>query len=186
MLYVLRDLGLKGPYRGMTPLVSGEIGLDVAEYFRRSEQARTAVGLGVLAGGAGVRAAGGFIVQLLPGAGEDLAARLEENVADVNSVTGLLTAGWSPEKILAHLVKELPVEIHGRLPLAYHCGCNRDRFISPLLSLGRPELASILGEQGRIELRCHFCNALYHFSPAETEELLAAAEKAGKGPRATE
>jgi len=186
MLYVLRDLGLKEPYRGMTPLVSGEIGLDVAEYFRRSEQARTAVGLGVLVGGAGVEAAGGFIVQLLPGAGEDIAARLEENVADVTSVTRLLKSGWTPEKILAHLVRELPVEIHGRLPLAYHCGCNRDRFVSPLISLGRTELTSILGEQGRIELRCHFCNALYHFSPAEAQELLAAAEKAGKAPRATE
>lgn len=186
MLYVLRDLGLREPYRGMTPLVSGEIGLDVAEYYRRSEQAPTAVGLGVLAGRSGVEAAGGFIVQLLPGAGEDLAAGLEENILGVTSVTALLAAGWPPEKILARLAKDLPVEIHGRLPLAYRCGCNRQRFLSPLISLGRSELASILDEQGRIELRCHFCNKRYHFTPAETEELLAAAEKAGKRPRANE
>jgi len=187
MLYVLRDLGLKEPYRGMTPLVSGEIGLDVAEYFRRSEQAPTAVGLGVLVGAStGVEAAGGFILQLLPGAPEDLAARVEENISSVTSVSELVAAGWTPERILAHLVRSLPIEIHGRIPLRYDCGCSRERFVAPLISLGRAEIASILAEQEQIELRCHFCSTLYCFTPDEAALLLAAAEKAGKAPSSPE
>ena len=181
-LYVLRDIGLKEPYRGMTPIVSGEIGLDVAEYFRRSEQSPAAVGLGVLVEATGwVQAAGGFIVQLLPGAPDELARRLEENLAGVTSVTELIASGWTPEKILARLVHDLPVEIHGRLPLRYLCGCSRARFIPPLISLGRDELASILAEQGHIELRCHFCNQVYTFSPAEASALIESARGEGKG-----
>lgn len=185
MLYVLRDLGLREPYRGMTPLVSGEIGLDVAEYFRRSEQTPTAVGLGVLASGSRVQAAGGFIVQLLPDAGEDLLAQIEENVSGIKSVTALLAAGWTPEKLLAALAAGLDVEIKGRSDLAYHCGCDRERFIPPLISLGRAELASVLAERGRIELRFHFCNRLYHFEAGEIEAWLAEARE-GKAPACPE
>lgn len=178
MLYVIRDLGLGRPYQGMTPLVSGEIGLDVAEYFHRSEQTPTAVGVGVLVGiGGAVRAAGGFIVQLLPGAEEELAGRLEENLSGVVSVTELIDAGWTPERLLDRLARELPVAIKGRTPLRYECGCGKDRFAPALVSLGPEELRSILAEQGRIELCCNFCRRTYEFTPREAEALMAEAQR---------
>lgn len=181
MLYVVKDVGLEEPQRGTVPLTSGEIGLDLAEYYRRSEQIPAAIGLGVLVrADGGIQAAGGFLLHLSPDATGELSAELEKNLAAVTSVTDLVAGGWSAEKILAHLARGLPVAIKGRQPLRFHCGCSRERFSTPLLSLGRDELSTLLAEEEGLELRCHFCNSVYVFTPAEAKELLARARTAGK------
>jgi molecular chaperone Hsp33 len=162
---VIKDLGLKEPYQGMVPLQSGEVAEDFALYFSKSEQIPSAVALGVLvAPDEVVRTAGGFVVQLLPGASDAIAAALEARVTGLPPVTQLLASGLNPLQLLNTIVGDSAgLKVLEQLPLAYWCDCSRERFLSPLLSLGQAELDSILARQGRVEVRCHFCNQLYEY-----------------------
>ncbi|MEW5762698.1 MAG: Hsp33 family molecular chaperone HslO [Bacillota bacterium] len=172
-LYVTRDLGLREPYNGSVPLVSGEIGKDLAHYFRYSEQTPAAVALGVLVGpDAGVRAAGGYILQLLPGAGEETAARLEANIGATGPVSRLIDRACTPEDILAMLLDGFSPRVEARQAFRFACDCSRERLREILVALGREELEELLAEQGGAEARCAFCNRVYRFGRDELAELV--------------
>lgn len=173
MVYVTKDLGLKEPYTGSVPLVSGEIAEDLSYYFTVSEQIPTAVALGVIIEtDNSVRAAGGFMVQLLPGAEEGTVQKLEENIQAMPPVSQLVDEGLSPEEILNKVLKGFEVTVHEKLPLKFYCGCSRERLEKILISLGKEELKSMLREQGQAELTCHFCADRYHFTKEDLERLL--------------
>lgn len=178
-LYVLRDLGLKEPYRGSVPLVSGEIAEDLTYYFVRSEQTPSAVALGVLVEvDHSVRAAGGYLLQLMPGADPRLGKDLERAVARLEPVSSLIDAGRAPEEILVDLLGPLGVREVGRQPLTYECRCTRDRLSRALIALGPAELTDLAAEPRGAELICRFCGARYQFSPEE----LAHLARGGQGP----
>jgi len=173
MIYVTKDLGLKDPYTGCSELLSGEIGDDVAYYLNQSEQTPAVVAVGVLIDrDHSCIAAGGFFLQALPGAGDDVLQKLEENIKAIPSVTGLITAGLGPAEILAKVFGDIPLEILEEEKWQFACQCNRERLEKVLISLGEEELKAMLAEQGEAELRCHFCNEYYRFSKDELEELL--------------
>ncbi|HEY8343260.1 MAG TPA: Hsp33 family molecular chaperone HslO [Calditerricola sp.] len=175
-LYVIKDLGLREPYRGSVPLVSGELGDDFAYYFAVSEQIPSSVGLGVLVEPEGrVRAAGGFLLQVLPGTEEALVERLERRVAELASVSALIDRGLSPEELAAEVVGE-PVEVAEAVPLSFACHCSRDRVKTVLASLGKAELARLVQEQGGAEVTCQFCNEVYRLSAEEVQALADAGE----------
>ncbi|HBT47042.1 MAG TPA: Hsp33 family molecular chaperone HslO [Peptococcaceae bacterium] len=172
-LYVVKDLGLKEPYVGSVELVSGEIGEDLAHYFVSSEQKPSAVGVGVRVEPEGkVGAAGGFLVQLLPGAGEAVAELLENNLREAGPVSSLLAGGLSPEDIAHLLLKGLSFKVYERQPLRWACDCSRERLREVLLALGPQELERILVERGEAEATCAFCSRVYRFDRDEVEELL--------------
>ncbi|MGI5840429.1 MAG: Hsp33 family molecular chaperone HslO [bacterium] len=174
-LYVTYDQKLKEPYTGVTELVSGEIAEDFTHYFSRSEQIPSAVALGVKVETDGsVRAAGGYMVQLLPGAGNKAAAVIEDNVGRLGAVTSLLEEGFDPETILSEVLAGCSLKILGRQELSFRCRCSKERAAGLLQSLGREELAKILAEEGGTEVRCHFCNTVHRFPPAEIAALLDA------------
>jgi molecular chaperone Hsp33 len=170
---VNKDLGLKEPYQGVVPLQSGEVAEDFAYYFAKSEQTPAAVALGVLvAPDVTAQAAGGFVVQLMPGASETTAAELEAKVAALPTVTELLAAGNQPLQIIRLILGETDnLKVLEKLELFYECDCSRERFLSSLLSLGPDELRRILAEQGRIEVCCHFCNQLYYYDGQDLDLL---------------
>ena len=172
-LTVIKDLGLKEPYVGSVQLVGGEIAEDLAAYFVESEQIPTACALGVLVDrDQSVRAAGGYIIQLLPGAGEDVIAKVEGGVLAAGAVTALLDRDPSPEQLLRTVLSDFAVEILETAPISYRCYCTRERVERVLLSLGAEELEKILAEQGGCELTCQFCDRVHRFSAQELEELI--------------
>lgn len=171
-LSVIRDLGLKEPYIGQTDLQTGEIGEDLTWYFASSEQIPSSVGLGVLMEQNNtVRASGGFILQLMPGAGEQEIERLERNLASVTSVTELLDQGLTPEALLERVLEGFSVEITDRIPCSFFCGCSRKRVERALISIGKAEIDQMIAEAKPIEVNCHFCNKNYVFSVEELKEL---------------
>ncbi|MDN5298277.1 MAG: molecular chaperone Hsp33 [Clostridiales bacterium] len=170
---VIRDLGMKEPFIGRTELISGEIAEDIANYFYASEQMPSAVGLGVLLNPAGyVQQAGGFIVQLLPGASEETISQLEANLADVKSVTDLFEMGMSIQEIAGQILAGLGMEALETYPLQYQCDCSVDKMRRALLSIGQTELQTILEEDDQAELVCHFCNRKYLFSHDELTAMI--------------
>lgn len=173
VLSVIKDLGLKEPYVGQTELKTGEIGDDLTYYFASSEQVPSAVGLGVLMEKDNtVRQAGGFIIQLMPFAQEEVIEQLEKNLAEVTSVTELLDQGCTPEMILEKLLGNLGLEINERIETDFSCNCDKVRVGKVLISLGEKELQSMIDEGKEIELNCHFCNTNYRFTVEELKELL--------------
>lgn len=173
VLSVIKDLGLKEPYVGQTELKTGEIGDDLTYYFASSEQVPSAVGLGVLMEKDNtVRQAGGFIIQLMPFAQEEVIEQLEKNLAEVTSVTELLDQGCTPEMILEKLLGNLGLEINERIETGFSCNCDKVRVGKVLISLGEKELQSMIDEGKEIELNCHFCNTNYRFTVEELKELL--------------
>jgi len=177
-LTVVKDLGLKEPYIGQVPLVSGEIAEDLTLYFARSEQVPSAVALGVLIETDGsVKAAGGFIIQLLPDAGDEVIDLVEKNLAEVKSVTELIKNGETPEELLKLLLKDFKLKFTSKMPTSYFCGCNRERLERVIISLGRQEVEDILREKNELELTCNFCNKKYTFSKEEVTELMKRAEE---------
>lgn len=173
-LTVIRDLRMKEPYVGSVGLLWGEIAEDIALYFVESEQVPTACGLGVLVDrDQSVLSAGGYLVQLLPGAGEETAERLEASLRAAGPVTELLKADPDPEALLRAALPGLPLEVLEKRPIAYRCDCSRERMERALISLGREELRAMIDEQGSAELTCRFCDNVQRFSREELEALLA-------------
>lgn len=171
-LTVIRDLGMKEPYVGSVQLVGGEIAEDVAAYFVESEQVPTACALGVLiAPDQTVQAAGGYLIQLLPGADDAVVTAVERGVAKLGAVSGRLDAGMDPLGLLREVLGEFGLEILETAPIEYRCYCTRERVSRALISLGRDELTSLIEEQGGAELTCQFCDKVYRFSAGELEAL---------------
>ena len=172
-LTVIRDLGMKEPYIGSVPLVSGEIGDDVTAYFAQSEQIPTACALGVLVDrDQRVKVAGGYLIQLLPGAPEEVIDALEEGIRKAGVVTAMLEAGLAPEDILGQVCGSLGVVFMENTQVGYKCYCTRDRVTAALISLGREELEQIRGEGKPFPVECQFCDTVYTFTPADVAELL--------------
>ena len=172
-LTVMRDLGLKEPYVGSVELLSGEIAEDLAAYFVESEQIPTACALGVLVDrDQSVRAAGGYLIQLLPGAGEDVISRVERGVLAAGQVTGLLDKNPDPETMLKTVLSDFDLEILETSPIEYRCYCSRERVTRALISLGADELEKIIREQGGAELTCQFCDRVHRFTAQELQALV--------------
>ncbi|MCD8005338.1 MAG: Hsp33 family molecular chaperone HslO [Oscillospiraceae bacterium] len=172
-LTVIRDLGLKEPYVGSIGLLSGEIADDVALYFAESEQIPTVCALGVLVGvDQSVTAAGGYLIQLLPGAGDEVIDKIEAGVSRVGPVSRALERGAGPEERLLEVLRDFDMETLETHPVEYRCGCSRERVARALLSMGRRELEELIQEQKGAELTCQFCDAVYRFSQRELERLL--------------
>lgn len=173
-LTVVKDLGLKEPYIGQVPLVSGEIAEDLTSYFAVSEQIPTACALGVLVDtDCTVKAAGGYLIQLLPGADDEAIDKVERGVRRSGYVTGHFAAGETPLELVKEILSEFEVEELERVPVAYRCDCSRERVTRALISLGKAELTDILEKQGGCDLGCQFCGKRYRFGKAELEALLA-------------
>lgn len=172
-LTVIKDLGMKEPYIGSVGLLGGEIAEDLAAYFVESEQIPTACALGVLVDrDQSVKAAGGYIIQLLPGAGEDVIAKVEGGVLAAGPVTALLDANSDPAALLRTVLSDFEVEILETSPISYKCYCSRSRVERALISMGIPELEDLLAEQGGCELGCQFCDKVYRFTGAELQLLV--------------
>ena len=170
-LTVSKDLGLKEPYCGMVPIVSGEIGEDIANYFVSSEQVPTVCGLGVLVNpDLSVKCAGGFLIQLLPFADENCISTIESNVSKIKSVTDLFSSGKKPEEIALELLEGLEPNLLDESNPEYKCDCSRERTERILAGLGSEELKTLADEQPVTEVCCHFCGKKYTFS---SDELLA-------------
>ena len=172
-LTVIKDMGLKEPYSGQVMLQTCEIAEDLTYYFATSEQVPSAVGLGVLMNKNNtVRKAGGFIVQLMPFAEEEVISRLEQNVQKINSVTSLLEEGHTPESLLEKVLEGFDMQINEKTDTRFHCNCTRERVEKALISIGRKELNEMIQEGKPIEMNCHFCNTNYTFTVEEMKEIL--------------
>ncbi|HEX3028628.1 MAG TPA: Hsp33 family molecular chaperone HslO [Clostridia bacterium] len=170
---VIKDFGLKEPYIGYVPLVTGEIGEDVAYYFAYSEQVPSVVSLGVFIDTDGsILKAGGYIIQLMPGADDSLISLIENTVSSLPSITQLLSKGETPESILELILGSKGLKITDKTSCDYNCNCSRDRMERNLISLGKTELLSLIEEQHGAEVQCHFCNSKYQFSEDELKELI--------------
>ena len=178
MLTVIRDLNMRDPYVGSVSLLGGEIAEDLAAYFVESEQIPTACGLGVLVDrDRSVLTAGGYLIQLLPGAGEEIVSRVERGVMAAGSVTALLKADSDPESLLRRVMPDFELEILEKSPIEYRCYCSRERMEKALISLGPEEMRSLIDEQGSAEMTCRFCDSVQKFTREDLEGLLAGMTK---------
>ena len=175
-LTVIKDLGLKEPYTGSIPLVSGEIAEDITAYYATSEQLPTACALGVLvdARDQHVYAAGGFLIQLLPGADEESIEKVERGIEKIGYVTKHFEEGVTPLELVQQVLSEFEVEVLETVEVGYRCTCSRERFRRALGKLGKEEVLSMAQEQKGAEIQCHFCNQKYTFT---REELLKIAQE---------
>ncbi len=172
-LSVIKDMGFKDPYVGQTQLQTGEIAEDLTYYFATSEQVPSAVGLGVLMEKDNtVKQAGGFIIQLMPFAEEEVIEKLEKNLANVSSVTRLLDEGNTPEQILELLLGDLGLEINDTIPTGFHCNCDKERVEKAIISIGKQEIADMIAEGKPIEVKCQFCNKAYHFDMEDLKRII--------------
>ena len=172
-LTVIRDLQMKEPYIGSVPLISGEIGDDVTAYFAQSEQTPTACALGVLVDtDLSVKVAGGYLIQLLPGAPEETIDASERGIQRAGAVTAMLEQGMTPEEILGQVCGDIGVVFMETTPVSYKCYCSRDRVTAALISLGREELTEIMNEDKTFPVECQFCDTVYRFTPQDVAELL--------------
>lgn len=171
-LYVMRDLGMREPYISQTPIISGEIAEDITNYYASSEQIPTVCALGVLVNpDLSVRCAGGYLVQMLPGAPDSAIDLLEASIQAMSPVTQLLEQGKTPAEIAKMTLDGFLPELVGEFDVAYVCKCSRERVEKALISLGRDELLTMADEQPVTEVDCHFCNKKHRFNPAELREL---------------
>ena len=173
-LTVIRDLNMKEPYVGSVDLLGGEIAEDLAAYFVESEQIPTACGLGVLVDrDQSVLTAGGYLIQLLPGASEDIITMVEGGIMAAGPVTTLLNEDSDPESLIRRVMSDFELEILETTPIEYRCYCSRERMEKALISMGVEEMEALIAEQGSAELACHFCDNVQKFSREELEALLA-------------
>ncbi len=176
-LKVIKNKLLKEPYESTVPLISSEIGDDLTYYFTQSEQTPSAVGLGVLVDtDQSVKAAGGFIIQLLPDAQESTIKKLEDNLKEINTVSRLIEEGKSPEQLLEKLLAGFDFRVMARKDVSYQCKCDRERIGRLLLSLDEDEIEDILKEEGKVEVKCHFCNQSYNFDEKDIDSLITETE----------
>ena len=172
-LTIIRDLQMKEPYVGSVPLVSGEIGDDVTAYFAHSEQTPTACALGVLVDtDLSVKVAGGYLIQLLPGAPDEVIDAVEDGIKRAGSVTTMLEQGMTPEDILGQVLGNLGVVFMETTEVSYKCYCSRDRVTSALISLGKKELMEIAQEGKTFPVSCQFCDTIYEFTPEDIKALI--------------
>lgn len=170
-LTVIKDLGMRENFSGQVPLISGELGEDFTYYFVVSEQTPSSVGVGVLVNPDNtIKAAGGFILQIMPGAQEETISLLEERLSNIMPVSRMIEQGFSPEQILEELLGE-EVKVLDQMPVAFACTCSKDRFANAIVSLGKQEISEMIEEDGQAEAHCHFCNNKYIFSGEELEGL---------------
>ena len=178
MLTVIRDLQMKEPYVGSVPLVSGEIADDVTAYFAQSEQTPTACALGVLVDtDCSVKVAGGYLIQLLPGAPDETIDAVEAGIKRSGAVTKMLEDGLTPEEVLGQVCGDLGVVFMETTPVEYKCYCSRQRVEAALISLGKKELAEIIEEGGDFPVECQFCDHKYIFTPNDIQALLKEIEE---------
>lgn len=169
-LHVVKDLGLREPYRGSVPIVSGELAEDFTYYFAKSEQTPSAVSLGVLVDtDYSIKAAGGWVLQLLPGVAEEDIAELERRIAAMPPVTSMLERGLTPEDMMRELADRLSTVTVS--PLRFQCFCSRERVEQTLVAVGKEELDAMIAETGEAEVVCHFCNEKYQFNDGELKAL---------------
>ena len=173
-LTVIRDLQMKEPYIGSVELVSGEIADDVTSYFAQSEQTPTACALGVLVNtDQSVRVAGGYLIQLLPGAPDDVIMKIETGIACAGAVTPMLEAGLTPEELLRKVLCEFELEFFDEEQVEYRCYCSRDRVSATLITIGKKDLQEIVDDGKPITIECQFCDKVYTFTPEDVKALLA-------------
>jgi molecular chaperone Hsp33 len=171
-LTVVKDLGLRENFTGQVPIVSGELGEDFTYYFASSEQTPSSVGVGVLVNPDNtILAAGGFIIQLMPGTDEQIISAIEERLAKVPPISRLIQQGLSPEEILDELLGKENVKILETMPVEFQCQCSKERIGDAIVSLGKEEIQAMIEEDGKAEAQCHFCNEKYLFTKEELEQL---------------
>ena len=177
-LTLIKDLGMKEPYVGSIGLLSGEIADDLTAYFAESEQIPSACALGVLVDtDQSVLCAGGYLIQLLPGADDEVITKVEQGVARVGAVTNHLKDGITALDLVREVLRDFDLEVLEESPVEYRCYCDRERVSRALISMGREELESLIAEQGGAELTCQFCDKVYQYSKEDLETLLASLEK---------
>lgn len=173
ILSVIKDMGLKEPYVGQTELVSGEIAEDITYYYAVSEQVPSSVALGVLMNKENtVRQAGGFIIQLMPFAEEEVIRKLEEKIAGLPSITSLLEAENTPESILTTILGDMGLSILDTMDTSFYCNCTKERVEKAIVSIGKKEIQEMIDENETIEVNCHFCNSKYHFDVEDLKEII--------------
>lgn len=173
VMNVIKDMGLKEPYVGQTILVTSEIAEDLTYYFATSEQVPSSVGLGVLMEKDNtVKQAGGFIIQVMPFVQDEVVAKLEENIANVESVTSMLDKGYTPEQILETILDGFDIEYTDKMPAQFHCNCSKERVEKALISIGKKDIQEMIDDGKDIEMHCHFCNTSYNFTVEELKEIL--------------
>ncbi|PHD77930.1 Hsp33 family molecular chaperone HslO [Bacillus sp. AFS043905] len=178
LLTVVKDIGLRDYFSGQVPLVSGELGEDFTYYFVTSEQVPSSVGVGVLVNpDNSILAAGGFIIQLMPGTSEDTISKIEKRLSTITPVSKMIQNGMTPEEILTEILGEGNVNILEKMDVQFSCQCSRERIATALISLGQAEIRDIIDTDGQAEAHCHFCNQTYQFSKEELEELEAETKK---------
>ena len=173
VMNVIKDMGLKEPYVGQTHLVSGEIAEDLTYYYATSEQVPSSVALGVLMNKDNtVKRAGGFIIQLMPFADEEVIDKLEKKIGEITSITLLLDQDMTPEMILDYVLGDFGVEILDKVPTKFDCNCSKERVEKAVVSIGKKEIQEMINDGESIEVNCHFCNTHYNFSIEELKDII--------------
>lgn len=172
-LTVVRDLGMREPYVGQVPLVSGEIAEDFANYLYTSDQVPSVVGLGVLVDtDLTIKSSGGFILQLMPGASEETICKIEENLKDLPTVTQMIESGFNAEDILNRVMQGFEMKILNKKEISFDCDCSKEKVEDALVSLGTKEIEEIIKEDKKAEIQCHFCNTFYNFDEEDLNKIL--------------
>jgi len=173
-LHIIRDLSMKEPYSGQVPIVTGEIAEDVTYYYAKSEQIPTAIGLGVLVGtDSNAICAGGFMIQLMPEATEDVAAKIEDRMKEIKPITEMLESGMTAEDILFYLTEGFDMLVQNQtVTPEYKCKCSKKRMHDAVVSIGKKEISKIIEEDGKCEVECQFCNSKFVFEKEQLEKML--------------
>ncbi|KOS68014.1 heat shock protein Hsp33 [Lysinibacillus contaminans] len=176
LLTVSKDIGLQQPFIGQIPIISGEIGEDFTSYLFNSEQTSSAVGVGVLVNPDNtIQTAGGFIIQLMPGAEDEIISAIEERLKVIAPISSMIAEGMTPEQILEQVLGEGNVKVLERMPVQFQCQCSEERVANAIVSLGSEEIQDMIQTDGQAEANCHFCNETYHFTKENLEGLMEAA-----------
>lgn len=174
VLNVIKDIGMKEPYVGQTILVTSEIAEDLTYYFASSEQVPSSVALGVLMSKDNtVSQAGGFIIQLMPDAQEEVIAKLEEKINKIKSITTMQEQGMTPEDILKYVLGDFEIVFYDSVPVEFYCNCSKERVAKALMSVGKKDLQEMIDDGKTIEVNCHFCNTNYYFTVDELKKMLS-------------
>lgn len=172
-LTVVKDIGMRDHFSGQVPIVSGELGEDFTYYLVSSEQVPSSVGVGVLVNpDNSILAAGGFMIQLLPGTDDETITKIEKRLSSIDPISKLIEKGLTPEQILEEILGKDNVQIIDKMPVTFNCPCSKDRIANAIISLGKEEIQAMIEEDEQAEAQCHFCNEKYHFSKDELGELI--------------